>query len=195
MKVQDQPYPHIKPNYGAREQFAKPEDTSPPLDKAGKKIIQEVCGVFLFLARGVDGGLLPPLSTLASQQSNPTKRTMTLCKQYLDYVASQDKAILTYKASNMVLAIHSDASYLSKPKACSRAGGHMFMASDDEIPKNNGAVLNILQIIHALMSSAAEAELGTLFINAKAAVSMRQTLEELRHPQPWTLIQMGGRWG
>ena len=30
MKVQDQPYPHVKPNYGAREQFAKPEDTSPP---------------------------------------------------------------------------------------------------------------------------------------------------------------------
>ncbi len=30
MKVKDQPYPHVKPNYGAREQFAKPEDTSPP---------------------------------------------------------------------------------------------------------------------------------------------------------------------
>ncbi len=38
VKVQDQPYPHVKPNYGAREQSAKPEDTSPPLDKAGKKI-------------------------------------------------------------------------------------------------------------------------------------------------------------
>jgi hypothetical protein len=42
---------------------------------------------------------------------------MTLCKQFLDYVASQDKVILTYKASDMVLAIHSDASYLSEPKA------------------------------------------------------------------------------
>jgi hypothetical protein len=115
---------------------------------------------------------------------------MTLCTQFLDYVASQDEAILTYKASNMVLAIHSDASYLSKPKARSRAGGHMFMASDDKIPQNNGAVLNILQIIHAVMSSAAEAKLGTLFINAKAAVSIRQTLEELGHPQPRMLIQI-----
>jgi hypothetical protein len=162
----------------------------PPLDKAGKKNIQEVCGVFLFLACGIDGGLLPPLSTLILQQSNPTKWTMTLCKQFLDYVASQDEAILTYKSSNMVLAIHSDASYLSEPKARSQAGGHMFMASDNEIPKNNGAVLNILQIIRAVMSSAAEAKLGTLFINAKAAVSIRQTLEELGHPQPWTPIQM-----
>jgi len=33
------------------------------------------------------------------------------------------------------------------------------------------------------MSSAAEAELGALFINAKTAVSMRTTLEELGHPQ------------
>jgi hypothetical protein len=172
IKLQHQPYPHVKPNYGAKEQFAKPEDTSPPLNKAGKKNIQEVCGVFVFLARGVDGGLLPPISALASQQSNPTEQTMTLCKQFLDYIASQDEAILTFKASDMVLAIHSDASYLSEPKARSRAGGHMFMASDDEIPKNNGAVLNILHIICAVMSSTAEAGLGTLFINAKAAVSI-----------------------
>ncbi len=40
------------------------------------------------------------------------------------------------------------------------------------------------------MSSAAEAELGALFINAKAAVSMRQTLEELGHLQPQMPIQM-----
>ncbi len=84
---------------------------NPPLDKAGKKIIQEVCGIFLFLARGVDGGLLPVLSALASQQANPTEQTLALCKQFLDYMAPQDKAVLTYKTSDMVLAIHSDASY------------------------------------------------------------------------------------
>jgi hypothetical protein len=39
------------------------------------------------------------------------------------------------------------------------------------------------------MSSAAEAELGALYINAKTAVLMRHTLEELRHPQPLTLNQ------
>ncbi len=46
----------------------------------------------------------------------------------------------------------------------------MFMAGKDKIPINNGAVLNILQRIRAVMSSAAEAELGALFINAKTAV-------------------------
>jgi hypothetical protein len=114
---------------------------------------------------------------------------MEKCLQFLDYAATQDDAILTYKASDMILAIHSDASYLSEPKARSRAGGHMFMAGEDEIPINNGAVLNISQIIKSVMSSAAEAELGALFINAKIAVSMRKTLEELGHPQTRTPIQ------
>ncbi len=39
------------------------------------------------------------------------------------------------------------------------------------------------------MSSAAEAELGALFINAKTVVSIRQTLIELGHLQPCTLMQ------
>jgi hypothetical protein len=107
----------------------------PPLNKAGKKIIQEVCGTFLFLARGIDGGILPALSTLALQQAQPTKNTMKLCKLFLDYMTSQEEPILTYKASNMVLAVHSNASYLSKPKARSRAGGHMFMSVNNNIRK------------------------------------------------------------
>jgi hypothetical protein len=104
-------------------------------------------------------------------------------------MASQNKAVLTYKASNMVLAIHSNASYLSEPKACSRVGGYMFMAGRDNILTNNGAILNILQIIRAVMSSAVEMELGALFINAKTAISMHHMLEEFGHPQPPTPMQ------
>jgi hypothetical protein len=133
--------------------------------------------------------MLTPLSALASKQATPTKQTMEKCLQFLDYTASQEEAIITHRASDMKLAIHSDASYLSEPKACSQAGGHMFMAGMEEIPINNRAVLNILQIIKTVMSSAAEAELGALFINAKTAVSMQRTLEELGHPQPQTPIQ------
>jgi hypothetical protein len=39
------------------------------------------------------------------------------------------------------------------------------------------------------MSSGAEAELGALFINAKTAVSIQQTLIKLSHPQPCTPMQ------
>jgi hypothetical protein len=89
----------------------------------------------------------------------------------------------------MVLVLHSDASYLSKPKARSRAGGHFFLSSDTENPINNGAILNIAQLIKAVMSSTVEAELGTLYINAREAVPQRQTLAEMGHKQPPTPMQ------
>ncbi len=60
----------------------------------------------------------------------------------------------------MVLGIHSNAGYLNENKARIRAGGHFFMSSDVQNSHNNGAVLTIAQIIDAVMSSAAEAELG-----------------------------------
>ncbi len=88
--------------------------------------------------------MLTPLSALASEQAAPMENTIQDCLQFLDFAASQEDAIVTYQASDMKLAIHSNASYLSEPKACSRAGGHIFMAGMEEIPINNGAVLNIL---------------------------------------------------
>jgi hypothetical protein len=133
--------------------------------------------------------MLTPLSAIASKQVAPTENTMQTCLQFLDYAALQEDAIVTYWASNMKLAIHSNASYLSEPKARSRAGGHMFMAGTEEIPMNNGAVLNILQIIKAVMSSTAEAKLGALFINAETAVSIQRTLKEMGHSQSRTPIQ------
>ena len=110
----------------------------------------------------------PPQRTCV-QTSGTYRKKMQKCLQFLDYAASQEDAIVTYQASDMRLVIHSNTLYLSEPKACSRAGGHMFMAGTEDLPINNGAVLNILQVIRAVMSSAAEAELGTLFINAKTA--------------------------
>jgi hypothetical protein len=124
-----------------------------------------------------------------SKQAAPTERMMQKCLQFLDYAASKEDTIVVYQASNMRLIIHSDASYLSEPKAHSRAGGHMFIAGNEDIPINNGVVLNILQIIRAVMSSAAEAKLGALIINTKTAVSMQCTLKEMGNPQMLTPIQ------
>ena len=83
----------------------------------------------------------------------PTENKMKKCKQFLDYAASQEEAILTYNKRDMVLAIHSNVSYLSKSKSRSRAGGHWFMSGNEEIPANNVAVMNVSQIIKAVMSS------------------------------------------
>ena len=46
-KLQDQPYPHVKPTYGPKAQYATDADPSPLLTPAQKKFVQEVTGTFL----------------------------------------------------------------------------------------------------------------------------------------------------
>ena len=119
------------------------------------------------------------LGSISAAQATPTELSMFLIKQLLDYVATHPDAIPTYKKSDMVLAIHSNASYLRKSQARSRAGGHFFTTSDTNDQPNNGAVMNVLQIIKSVMSCAADAELGALYINACKAVPMRNLLNEM----------------
>ena len=185
-KRQQAPYPSIPIQYGAKKQYATQASTAPLLDPKGKKFIQQVCGKFLFLGRAVDSTLLCPISAIASQSSKPTEDTMKQTQQLLDYLATQEDAVLTYNASAMVLAVHSNASYLSEPQARSRAGGHFFLSNNATIPQNNGAVLNIAHIIKHVMTSATEAELAALYIMAREAVYIRIILEEMGHPQPAT---------
>jgi hypothetical protein len=90
------------------------------INKAGKKFILGVCKVFLFLAHAVNRGLPPALSLLASQLSNLKEKTIELCKQFVDCMAIQEDTIVTYHASNMILAIHRYGLYLSEPKVCSQ---------------------------------------------------------------------------
>ena len=111
---------------------------------------------------------------------------MKKVKQCLDFVASQEDAVITYKASDMVLAVHSDASYLSEAKARSRAGRHHFLSRNEQCPPNTGAILNISMIIRVIMSSAVEEELGAIFLNVTTAIPIQKTLEDLGHVQPPT---------
>ena len=63
------------------------------------------------------------------------------------------------------------------------------MSSNYAMPANNGAALNIAQIIKAAMTSAAEAEIGEMYINARESVPQRMTLSEMGHLQPRTPTQ------
>ena len=62
-------------------------------------------------------------------------------------MATEQEMILTYHTSDMVLAVQSDASYLSETKSRSRVGGHFYLAGNENIPVNNGTVLNISGIL------------------------------------------------
>ena len=168
-KKQHQPYPSTPIIYGAQKQYATPQSTAPLLDKKGKKFVHQVCEKFLFLGRAMDSALLCPISAIASQSATPTEEKTRQTPQLLDYIATQEKYVLTFKASDMKLEAHSNASYLSEPKACNRAGGHFYLFIDSTIPQNNGLVLNIAHIIKHVMSSATEAELAALYIMAQEA--------------------------
>jgi hypothetical protein len=181
--------PHTLPTYSATIQYAKHIDQSPPAMKEQQKYIQQVIGVLLYYRWAVNSTLLVALSSLASAQAAPTEYTMELIKWLLDYATTNPDAILTYKSSDMILSVHSDALYLSEANARSRVGGHFFCSSDVSEPPNNGAILNISKILKAVMSSAAKADLGALYVIASEAVPMHQLLAEMGHKQPKTPIQ------
>ena len=75
-KLQHQTYPHTKPVYTAKAQFSEQEDMSEILSQSDKKFIQEVIGKSLYYSWTVDTTMLTSLGSTASQQTNPTVRTM-----------------------------------------------------------------------------------------------------------------------
>jgi hypothetical protein len=188
-KPQHAPHAHREIVYGAKEQLLPEADTSPPLDDEGIKRIQGIVGSLLYYARAVDNKLLATLSTISTQQAKATKNTEKAVSQLLDYVATYPNDGITYRASNMVLAAHSDASYLTEPNSRSRAGAHIFLTEEDPIPRQNGPVQTISQVIKYVMASAAEAELAALYTTAREMIPLRNALEEMGWPQPKSPIQ------
>ena len=55
------------------------------------------------------------------------------------------------------------------------------MSSDSTHSKDNGVVLNIAKIMKNVMTSAAEAEIGALYLNSRQAIPARRLLEEMGH--------------
>jgi hypothetical protein len=112
-----------------------------------------------------------------------------LAHTLLDYVDTYPNDGIGYRASNMVLCAHADASYLNKTKSHSRAGAHIYLLKDDPIPCLNNAVSTIATIIKFVMALAAEAELAALFIAACKMVPHWQTLINMGWPQPCSPVQ------
>ena len=142
-KPQHCPFSPNPITYGKDNQAPTPTDDSPPLDDAGKKRIQQIVGSFLYYARAVNPTILMALSDIACQSAQPTEQTKQRIDQFLDYMWTHPDAKIRYRASDMILNVHSDASYLSAPKSRSRAGGYFFLGSipvDGDPIKLNGAI-------------------------------------------------------
>ena len=98
----------------------------------------------------------------------------------------------------MILYVHSDASHMSITKARRCAGGIYFLSDAKQkttdyktfVPLINGIIHVVCRILRNVMSSAAEEELGLLFVNAQYAEPVRTTSIETNRPQPPTPIQV-----
>ena len=184
------PHTYLAPIYGAKIQYAQAEDTAPELNKKGITRIQGLVGTLLWYARSVDPTMLLTLNAIGAEQATATVTTAKAMTKLLNYCATNPEAIIRYRASDMILKIHSDGSYLSAPKARSRAGGHFYLGSQGKNTENNGPILNIAKIMRNVMALAAEVKTGALFLNCGEAVPIQQTLEDLGHPQPPTPVQV-----
>jgi hypothetical protein len=103
---------YATPVYGAKTQYDTKDET-PPLTAKQCLTIQKVTESVLYYAHAVDPTVLMPLNDIAMEQTKATEKTQAATNQLLDYLATHPDAAIRYHASDMILHIHSDASYLS----------------------------------------------------------------------------------
>jgi hypothetical protein len=186
---QHTPSRYVTPVYGAKPQYATKDET-PPLTAKQCITIQKVTGSVLYYARAVDPTVLMPPNDIATEQTKATEKTQAATNQLLDYLATHPEATIRYHASDMILHIHSDASYLSVSNARSRLGGLFFCGDKSpEQDKLNGSILNVASVIKNMVASVAESEVGACFHNAQSGAPLRVTLTELGHIQPPTPLR------
>ena len=170
------PHKHIPPTYRAKTQLVNPQDTSELVPEDKVKWVQGVVRALLVYGRVVDNKVLVALGTLATQALKAMVNTVKAVHQLLDYVCTYPNDGIICWASGMQLVAHSDAEYLNERKGRLRARSHIVCSKNVSIPTFNGPILTITQIIKYVISSAAEAELASLYITAKIC----RTLPNLR---------------
>jgi hypothetical protein len=149
--------------------------------------------------------MLTIINKIGSMQAEPTRMVADMAQRFLLYAASWPDASIVFHASDMQLAAHSDASYLTESEARSRAGGILFLSSEQQprsaeeqagrttpallaVPPLNGGIVCVSTIIPTVVASAAEAEYAALFIVGQTAEGLRNTLEDMGYPQGPTRI-------
>ena len=127
-KPQDALHRWNQPTYGVKNQYADTKK-SELVDAKSTLYVQQVCRTFLYYAIAVDQTMLAGLNAISTAQANATTTTMGDIVWLLNYVATHPNATIHYHASDMIFHISSNASYLCKEWARSRAGGHVFLAN------------------------------------------------------------------
>jgi hypothetical protein len=110
--------------------------SSPALSDKEVNKLQQLAVTLLYYSRAVDPTLIMPINVLASEQSKATSVTADKVIILLNCCNTHTETKIRYHTSDMMLHIHSDASYLSKNESKSRAGGFFYMGNDTNTYKN-----------------------------------------------------------
>jgi hypothetical protein len=164
------------------------ETTSPALSDKDVNKLQQLTGTLLYYARAVDPTSILPINALASEKSRATAVTAEKVIKLINYCNTHPESKIRYHASDMILHIHSDASYLSEKEAKSISGGFCYTGSSTNTDKKltNGAILIISKVLKHVMSSGAEAEIGEVFIDTNEGAEQHWKNQGTHSPpQQW----------
>jgi hypothetical protein len=183
------PFIYTPPSYGSSApQFPTSLDNSPSAIPSQAKELQVAIGYLLYYERAVDARLLPATCALSSEQALLASDTMNRPDRLLGYAAAHPNGQKIFLASEMVLRLMSNVSYLSRPRAGSvTASFHYLVDHSNQAPLNHPISTHSTRI-PVVCSFVTEAEYGGVFAAGRIAINERQILADMGYPQPLTPI-------
>ena len=113
IKAVDAPHPY-KATKKHGLPMTQPHNTATKLTPQAIKHLQQIVDTFLFYSRAINPTMLTALSIIATEQTQGTQTTKEKADHFLTYAVIHPNATIKFYKSDMILKIHSDASYLSK---------------------------------------------------------------------------------
>ena len=105
---------------------------------------------------------------IGGQQSIATTDTGKKGVKLMNYLHTHSNAVIQLHSSDMILYIESDADYLVLPQAHSRVASIFYLRNaTSRRPRLNRAIQFICKNLQNVVSSAAEAETGVIFIGGQ----------------------------
>ena len=110
-RSQHAPFKYSPRTYGTKTHMTK-IDSSPRMNPSQRKHLDQVTGKFLYTACAIADIIMHSLNDLSTQTHSGTQKTVRSTTYFLDYFSTNPNAKKMYRASYMILKIHSDAAYL-----------------------------------------------------------------------------------
>ena len=181
------PMVYSAPIYGQKVQYIDTDD-SDIIDADKIHLIKQGVGGFLYYCRAVGYDFYTTVSKLSSRQANPTEKIWKEFLHLLNYANTWPDSYLVFKASDMVLILDGDVSYLSESNSRSRGGGIAFCGRKNDPEFINGAIDVLSIILPTVVASTCEGEYATSFVMAQLGMPLRVNLRDMGYPQDRTII-------